>query len=244
VALTTHPHLELRIKKEQSYTSLPFCAFIARSRENLCLSPSVSESTLTLTAVNKGETLLFPVLCASRRESEGLLAAGGLRVLGRYKRHRLLALYRKRSCWKPPLVASTTARMSVNCRCLAEFVALRLRCGHTETASMETSGGISRAGGGGAVRVIILNVCSATNNCRLTKTDVTLASASHPLVVMTNSRCKVGRSATVCCHCAFVLLSLVHCLLAAVHTCNCSKPLTRRSPNKRQPMKVTRDVCV
>ena len=136
VALTTHPYLELRIKKEQSYTSLPFCAFIARSRENLCLLPSVSESTKTLTAVNKGETLLFPVLCASRRESEGRLAAGGLRVLGRYKHHRILVLYRKRSCWKPPLVESTTARMSVNCRCLAEFVALRLRCGHTGTASM------------------------------------------------------------------------------------------------------------
>jgi hypothetical protein len=125
--------------------------------------------------VNTGETLLFPVLCASRREPEGHLAVGGLRALGRHRHHRL-GLYRKQSCWKPPLVASTTARMSVNCRCFAESVALRLRLGHTGTTSKEASGGISRTG---TVQVIILNVCSVTHSCRLAKTDVALTSASQ-----------------------------------------------------------------
>jgi len=66
--------------------------------------------------------------------------------------------------------------MSVNCRSFAEFVTLRLRFGHTGTASKEVSGGISRTG---AVQVIMLNVCSVTYCCRLTKTDVALASASQ-----------------------------------------------------------------
>jgi hypothetical protein len=156
-------------------------------------------------------------------------------VLGR---HRLrFVQYRRQSCWKPLFVASTTARMSDDCRCTAKLVASRLRLGHTGTAWKETSGGISRTA---EVEAIILNVCSVTYSCRLTKTDMTLASASQTVIVMTNSR-----SAAVCCACALILLlSLLHCLVTAVHKWNCSRPLTNRSPDKRRPMKVTRDVCV
>jgi hypothetical protein len=34
VALTTHPHLAMRLKKEQSYTSTPFWALMACSMVN------------------------------------------------------------------------------------------------------------------------------------------------------------------------------------------------------------------
>ena len=91
MALTTHSHLELRIKKEQSYTSTAFlCSHRPFKGKPLPFFFSLGKHKDTdMTTVNTGETLLFPVLCASRREPEGHLAAGGLGVLGRQKHHGL-----------------------------------------------------------------------------------------------------------------------------------------------------------
>ena len=152
VALTTQQHMELRIKKEQSYNSIAFLCFHSLFKGKTL--PFIFG--LTLSTVNTGETMLFPVLCASRREPEGHLAAGGLRVLGLHKHHGLRFV-------QAELLAASPRGIDHS----ANVYQLSLFCGtrtfvtsiwHTGTASKETSGGISRTG---AVQVIILKVCSA-----------------------------------------------------------------------------------
>ena len=172
MALTTHPDVELRIKKEQSYTSTGFPCCHSLLKGNIVpFIFSLDQHKDTDNCECRGNAR---TLCEQKR-SQGHLAAGGMRVLGRHKHQRLRFVQTAELLEASPRGIGHSA----NVRQLSLFCGIRsfaTSIWHTGTASKETSGGIIRTA---AVQAIILNVCSVTYSCRLTKTDVTLTSASQ-----------------------------------------------------------------